>query len=102
MRLHPRDLLNHTLVLLDRDGIECASVSGDGWLPFAEALARGYDLEDAAQRGAPDPWSPEFSDLEWEAMRRMCALVALRTAFEGVMTGQQSPILKHAEPEGGK
>ena len=86
MRLYPRDLLDHTLVLLDRDGIECASVSGDGWLPFASALAHGYDLEDAAQRGEPDPWSPEFpSDKEWEALRRMCAWVAIRVAFEGVL-----------------
>ena len=85
MRLHPRDLRNHTLVLLDRDGLEVARVSGDAWLPFASSIARGYDREDAAQRGAPDPWSPEFSDREWEAMRRNCALVALRAAFEGAL-----------------
>ncbi len=82
MRLHPRDLRNHTLVLLDRDGLECARVSGDAWLSFASDLAHGYDREDAAHSGAPDPWSPEFSDREWEAMCRNCALVALCEVLE--------------------
>ena len=85
MRLHPRDLLNHTLVLLDRDGIECANVTGGEWLPFAASMAHGYDRTDADQRGAPDPWLPEFSDWEWETMRLKCALVALGAAFEGIM-----------------
>lgn len=87
MRLHPRDLRTHTLILLDHDGLEIARVVGDAWLPFASSIARGYDREDAAQRGAPDPWSPEFSDLEWEAMRRNRAIVALRVAFASVIQG---------------
>jgi len=88
MRLHPRDLRNHTLVLLDRDGLECARVSGDAWLSFASSFARCYDREDASQRGVPDPWSQEFSDREWEAMRRNCAMVALREAFESALIRQ--------------
>jgi len=82
-----RDILNHSLVVLDHDGLEIARVSGDSWFPFATALARGYDREDANLRKGPDPWSPEFSDMEWEAMRRWCALVALRVAFESVIPG---------------
>lgn len=86
MRLHPRDLRSHTLVLLDRDGTECARVSGDAWSPFAEAVARGFDREDAAQRGEPDPWSTEFpADRDWELSRHHCALQGLMEAFDRLM-----------------
>ena len=94
MSLFKNDLRSYTLVLLDRDGIECARVSGDAWLSFASDLARGYDREDAAQRGEPDPWSPEFipwspedlSKKEWEDERRYCAMVGFREAFESEMS----------------
>ncbi|RMF03098.1 MAG: hypothetical protein D6773_07850 [Alphaproteobacteria bacterium] len=86
MRLHPRDLRSQTLVLLDREGGDVARVADEAWIPFAEALARGFDREDAAQRGETDPWSPEFPvDPDWQTARRHCALQGLKEAFERLM-----------------
>ena len=71
-----------SLAILDRDDVEIGRIEGEWWFAFAEALARGYDREDAAQRGEPDPWSPEFpQDEHWERSRRICAFAGIWEAL---------------------
>ncbi len=71
-----------SLVVLDRDDVEIGRIEGEWWFAFAEALAHGYDREDAAQRGEPDPWSPEFpQDEQWERSRRICAFAGIYKAL---------------------
>ncbi len=71
-----------SLVVLDRDDVVIGRIEGEWWFTFAEALARGYDREDAAQHGEPDPWSPEFpQDEHWERSRRICAFAGIYKAL---------------------
>lgn len=55
-----------------------------------EAIARGYDVEDAAQRGEPDPWSVDRVTLNteerqiaemWEQERIECARQGIMLAI---------------------
>jgi len=41
-----------SLAVLDRDDVVIGRINGEWWFAFAEALARGYDREDAAQRAS--------------------------------------------------
>lgn len=50
MRLHPRDLRTHTLILLDHDGLEIARVLGIAALSWIGGLLWVVFIFSAAQR----------------------------------------------------
>lgn len=67
------------LVIRDGSGREARCASMVDWAQVVDALARGFDREDAAQRGETDPWSPEFPcDPDWQLSRHDCAEAGLK------------------------
>lgn len=72
-----------TIVLLNQSGVEVAHIDGKALTDFARNLAEGYDREDSAQRGEPNPWNfieeiDEVGDsATWTSERVACALAGI-------------------------